>query len=214
MHKLAQEFLESMKEGRLCLHPTDTLPGLTFDPDSVQSRAALVELKGRLDPTKPFLGLVDCVTKALHYYESLPGTWLRALAELWPGPLSVVWKASVAAPRSLVAPDGTIGLRVPELPAGAEWFQEVLANMERPLPTTSVNRAGEPPATAFEDAGKLLETAKASFVPAWSPPKPVRTAPSTVIRILPSGSYTVLRQGAMAKARIDEALASSQGALH
>ncbi len=214
MEKLTQEFLESLRQGRLCLHPTDTLPGITFDPDSAEGRQALVELKGRVDAAKPFLGLIDCVTKAQRYYETLPSGWMRVLAELWPGPLSVVWKASHEAPASLVAPDGTIGLRVPELPSEAAWFQSVLVALDRPLPTTSVNRAGEPPATEFSDAGRLLALAKASHVPAWSPAQAAQRAPSTVIRIQTDGTYAVLRQGAMSKARIDQALADAQGALH
>ncbi len=214
MEKLTQEFLTSLKQGCLCLHPTDTLPGLTFDPDRDEGRQALVELKGRIDAAKPFLGLVDCVTKAQRYYQPLPTGWLRVLAELWPGPLSVVWKASKEAPASLTAADGTIGLRVPELPAEAAWFRQVLVALDRPLPTTSVNRAGEPPATEFADAGRLLANAKASYIPAWTPEPSARALPSTVIRVQSSGGYTVLRQGAMTTARIDAALADAQGALH
>jgi L-threonylcarbamoyladenylate synthase len=214
MEKLTQDFLDSLKQGLLCLHPTDTLPGLTFDPDSLAGRQALVELKGRTDAAKPFLGLIDCVTKAQRYYQPLPERWLRVLAELWPGPLSVVWKASHLAPTSLVAEDGTIGLRVPELPAEAAWFRQVLVALDRPLPTTSVNRAGEPPAIQFADAGRLLSRAKASFIPEWSPAQLPAAAPSTVMRIMPSGAYSLLRQGAMPKARIDAALADAAGALH
>ncbi len=214
METLTQEFLASLRRGCLCLHPTDTLPGLTFDPDRAEGRQALVELKGRSDAAKPFLGLIDCVTKAHRYYLPLPSGWLRALAELWPGPLSVVWQASKEAPASLVAADGTIGLRVPELPTEAVWFRQVLVALDRPLPTTSVNRAGEPPATEFAEAGRLLANAKASFIPAWTPETSSRGLPSTVIRIESSGAYTLLRQGAMTKARLDAALAGAQGAPH
>ncbi len=215
MDKIALEFLDSLRQGRLCLHPTDTLPGLTFDPDNAEGRAALVALKGRQDQAqKPFLGLVSSLAKAQVYYAPLPDRWLRALASLWPGPLSVVWQASPTAPETMVASDGTIGLRVPELPEDAAWFRQVLEALDRPLPTTSVNRAGEAPAREFLLAGKLLADAPFSFVPNWRPSSELPATPSTVIRLHARGTYSVLRAGAMPKSRIDQMLEEAVGSLH
>ena len=141
----------ALEAGQIVLHPTDTVPGLTCHPGHNKSITSLSFVKGRpID--KALLSLVHCPEKALKYMASLPPGWRRALDLLWPGPLSVIWQASELAPRSLVASDGTIGLRVPHLTATSEWYRAVLREVNLPLPTTSVNRSASPPAKTWRQA--------------------------------------------------------------
>jgi L-threonylcarbamoyladenylate synthase len=201
MADLAHQFLAALHAGRACLHPTDTLPGLTFDPTSAAGRAAVVAIKGR-DEGKPFLGLAASLAQARRMFAPLPGDWAAHLATLWPGPLSVVWTASPEAPRSLVAADGTLGLRVPLLPVDSAWFMSVLERSSVPLPTTSVNKSGQPPARGYAEASSLLLDAPGAFVPMWRAAGHVQSLPSTVIRLYDDGSFSVLREGAMAVDRL------------
>lgn len=194
-NRMAQAFLEAWGAGRACLHPTDTIPGLTFDPRRDEGRIAVSDFKGRPD-TKPYLGLLNSFEKAQKYFVPLPPAWHSALQRLWPGPLSVVWQASQLAPPSMVSADGTIGLRVPALHELPAWFRAVLDELDVPLPTTSVNLSGKLPANRWDHAVRVLRSAPAIFVPE----EPVDAAvgrPSTLIRIVGDGSCNVLRQGAM-----------------
>ncbi len=212
--ELARAFVSALRSGAACLHPTDTLPGLAFDPRLPAGLHAVFGLKGRA-PEKTCLALVAGIAEAQHFFAPLPTVWLRALQRLWPGPLSIVWYASASAPATLVAEDGTIGLRVPALPRHAQWLLAALRELDAPLPTTSVNAAGEAPRASWEEAVSFVAANGAStstFVPSWRPAgrerSTVAVAPSTVVRILESGEFEVLREGALPRAAIAAALLS------
>ncbi len=193
---MSAAFVAALRAGRLCLHPTDTVPGLTFDPSQPAGKAGLGALKQR-DTDRPVLGLCADVAHAMACFAPLPGDWQRWLARLRPGPLSVVWRASPTASALLVAADGTIGLRVPELPADVAWFADVLREWPEPLPTTSVNISSQPAATDWTAAAAFVSAADDGFVPELSIVPPSRTMPSTLIRLHEDGGFDVLRQGAM-----------------
>ena len=194
---LARQFIAALHAGRVCLHPTDTLPGLTFDPTNEFGRRALIAVKGRPE-TKPLLALVATPALARSFFAPLPGDWQRLLGLLWPAPLSVVWRASNQAPKALIAADGTIGLRVPLLHPDAAWFHYVLERLEIPLPTTSVNRSGEPAITTFAAASAFLKSEERTYLPAWDQRLTLAQQTSTVIRLHPDGTFTLLRAGAVA----------------
>ena len=202
---LTQQFIAALHAGRVCLHPTDTLPGLTFDPTHARGRQALLAVKGRPE-AKPLLALVATPALARRFFAPLPGDWGRILGQLWPAPLSVVWRASSLAPAALIAADGTIGLRVPLLHPDAAWFHDVLDRLDMPLPTTSVNRSGDPAITTFAAAGDFLRGEPWTHVPAWDHADAVASASSTVIKLHQDGSFTLLRAGAMLLEQLQHAL--------
>jgi len=201
----AHNFIAALRAGRACLHPTDTLPGLTFDPYSAAAKVNMQTLKGR-DEGKPFLGLVASAGLARRFFAPLPGRWEEALDTLWPGPLSVVWQAAPSAPPTLVAEDGTIGLRVPQFSLEAAWMGVVLALLEMPLPTTSVNRSGEPPVRHFTEAATFLQKLPGCYVPPWRPQLEGEALQSTVVRLHADGGFTVLRAGALAESQLEASL--------
>ena len=43
--KQVQDFLEAYHRGFVCLHPTDTVPGLTFNPESLIGQQRIQALK-------------------------------------------------------------------------------------------------------------------------------------------------------------------------
>jgi tRNA A37 threonylcarbamoyladenosine synthetase subunit TsaC/SUA5/YrdC len=73
----------------------------------------------------------------------------------------------------------------------------VLEQVPLPLPTTSVNRTGEKPAHGYTEAAKRLVAAAGTFVLPWDGNPPPVQQPSTVIRINPDGTFSVLRRGAL-----------------
>lgn len=198
-HILTNQFLDAYRAGAVCLHPTDSLPGLTFDPRSEKAREALYQWKGR-DALKPTLSLVANVDLALKQWLPLPGAWEDHVRKLWPASLSVVWKASRECPPSLHGPDGTVALRVPVLTNEIEWFRDGLRILAEPVPTSSVNRSGEPAASTWREA---LQRTRGSgiFCPEGIDPTFVG-APSTVIRILEDGRWKLLREGNVTVHRI------------
>lgn len=195
--RMVIEFLEHYRQGFVCLHPTDTLPGLSFDPLSELGLRSLWKVKGERQ-NKAFNCLVANWQQALAFWQPLPSGWSEILAKLWPAPLSVVWFAKKSVPEVLKALDGSISLRVPDLGPEAKWFQAVLeGGLTTPFPSTSVNRSGNAPAVSWADARSFLENQKSVYTPTWDCPQGGFQGASTVIKIRSDGGFDVLRKGLM-----------------
>ncbi len=193
----SEQFLSALQAEQICLHPTDTLPGLTFNPHSHRSIEQLAAIKKRGN-SKNFIGLVFNLAAASEFWLPLPINWLNFLNRAWPGPLSVVWHASPKAPGVMVSAEGTICLRVAKFSPADRWMDEVLRQLTYPLPTTSVNISGQSSLVARDE---LLAFAgnNGVFVPAGlgamsfdAPP-----VPSTVLRIIDENNFEILRDGAV-----------------
>ncbi len=200
----AKKFLSAFRSGSLCLHPGDTLPGLTFNPSDASALRKILEFKNR-SAEKPILGLVASLSDAQKMWKPLPDRAVQMLEQLWPGPLSVVWYASDSAPASLVSKSNEIGLRVPSFSDSVAWFHEVLNELGGTLPTTSVNSSGEACATTWEQAVSLVKDASV-FVPDNG--VAAYDTESTVVRIKQGNeqaSYEILRVGAVPTIQIEKA---------
>ena len=200
--RAVEAFLHALAQGRVCLHPTDTVPGLTFSPRDPLAVDRIFAVKHR-DRTKNFIGLVPDLITAQLYWQPLPEKWQNFLTLAWPGPLSVVWSAGTFAPESMVSQTATICLRVPLIPIKESWLYEVLRGVSYPLPTTSVNFSGKP---AFTDwlAAAAFSLENKIFVPEISMKNsPVTDLyPSTIMRIIDFDNFEIIRAGAISAAQI------------
>ncbi|MDD9950786.1 MAG: Sua5/YciO/YrdC/YwlC family protein [Zetaproteobacteria bacterium] len=184
--------IESWQQGKVCLHQSDTLPGLSFSPTHLQGILRLTALKGR-DPNKPCLSLVSRIDMAVQWWEPLSTQALAKIEEIWPSATSIICKANSEAPPSLVSAQGEIGFRFP-----AHWpdpqLKQIIDQLGQPYPSTSVNKSGEPAITDFNQAKAFITTQADTYVPAnvniqGTP----ATQPSKIIRLSPDGTIEVLR---------------------
>jgi len=169
--------ISDLRVGKPAVLPTETVYGLAARADDPMAIDAIYRLKGR-DDGKP---LALCVTSIDHAqrFADLPPLAVNMLKRLWPGPLTVVAPARSGAPldRRMIAADGTLGLRCPDI-----FWAERLGDM--PLALTSANQSGQ---------GDSL-TAKAAY-DAFRPDAPIvldhgrspAGKPSTVIRFESGG---------------------------
>ena len=181
-------------KGNVCLHPTDTLPGLSFNPKSIEARKSLAEIKKR-DESKTCICLVSSLEMAKEFWLPLPGKWGTVLRGIWPAPLSVIWKASDSCPQELVRADGSIAFRVPLLSAENTWILEAIKKVDSPFPTTSVNESGNLPAGDWQQAKEFLAGKENSWLPSVPFDVP-GGAPSTIVLIESATQFKVVRQGA------------------
>ena len=70
----------------------------------------------------------------------------------WPGPLTLIVKASAEVPEAFRSKEGTIGLRMPNNPCALELIDAVGC----PLATTSANVSGERSASSFAELDPAL----------------------------------------------------------
>jgi L-threonylcarbamoyladenylate synthase len=204
-----RETLLKLATGGVLVVPTDTLPGLSFDPRDSRALATMAAIKPR-DDIKNFIGLAADTDAALRFWQPLPKGVHAFLRLAWPGPLSVVWHASNIAPASMISKFGKICLRVPRLEADRRWVRSLLQALDFPLPTTSINRTGEVPcrtndevlAFARTNAVEMIKGGDGSLIGPSEPSVGAATLPSTVIDIADDGTIQVLRAGAVSREQL------------
>lgn len=198
------EVVAHLESGGLVAYPTETVYGIggTLAETSV---AALRRLKGR-EPDKPFLVLVATAEAVpdLEWTEAA-----RTLAEVfWPGPLTLV----LADPSGIFPPGvrdertGTVGIRMSPHPL----VSRLLARLEGPLTSTSLNEPGGPPAVSGSEAFEVVRRLGGREVLVLDAGTLPRSAPSTVVDCTVR-EPVVLREGAVPTARLRCAIPEIHG---
>ncbi len=208
---MQNEILSRLKNGHVCVHPTDTLLGLTFDHKNPKAFEKLMNLKKR-DPSKGFILLAGSKEDAFSLWQDLPKFWQSALSQLWPGPISVIYNANKNLRQSQLCIDETVAVRVPHFLDQDSWYREVLLNYG-PLPSTSINLSGEAPILSIQKVKEAFQ--EEVFIPTeLFGCKPVHVAkPSTLIKI-EGESFHCLREGAVSIRSLQEVLGKLDVSTH
>lgn len=197
-----QDFVAALRAGKICLHPTDSIPGLSFDPRLDANRQKLDGIKGR-DAVKSYIGLLANLDMARIFWRPLPGNWFDVLSQVWPAPLSVVWEAAPTCPISIVGKDGSVAFRLPQLAPDMQWLLRAIQELGCPMPTTSVNDSGQEPLTVWDEAVRWLDNKSShTYVPTLKSQPRFSPQPSTVIKIIDGERFQVLREGRFATATL------------
>jgi L-threonylcarbamoyladenylate synthase len=180
-----EEAATALANGELVAFPTDTVYGLAAGHDHI--RKLYVAKDRPKDKRIPIL-LSDAANLEA---SAMVTPAARALAaRFWPGPLTIV----LVAPRR-----GTIAFRVP----ANDVARRLIAACGGGLPVTSANRSGQGDSTTAQEVIEQLDGRIAIVLDGG--PTPVGK-PSTVVDCT-SEPITVLREGAISKAQLEEALA-------
>lgn len=187
--------LRLLKDGVVAL-PTDTLYGLSvnaLDPVAIER---LFKIKGR-EKDKGVPVLVNSISMAKKIARILP-EHEPLLAELWPGPYTVVFKKQRIVPLELTGGKDTVAIRFPQHPLCIS----IIRDFEGPITATSANIAGEEPLSSGEDierrfndredkpdlildVGHIEETNPSTIIDLTvSPPKILRVNPTSKEKLM------------------------------
>ncbi len=130
-----REILAKIKDGAIFIHPTDTIYGLSCNAENKETVSKLREIKNR--PTNPFSVWApskEWIKNACKISKENE-KWLEEL----PGPYTLITNLKN---KKAITPDvnvsmDTLGVRIPD-----HWFSQVVRDLDFPLVTTSVNKAG------------------------------------------------------------------------
>jgi L-threonylcarbamoyladenylate synthase len=181
----------ALRDGGLVVLPTETVYGIACRPDDPQATARLFDAKAR--PRGLNLAvLAASADEALALVERTPFAEAFAAA-LWPGPLTMVLpRGERAAAWALGDEDGTVGVRVPDLP-----LARALLARTGPLAVTSANRSGESPAAtteellaAFGSEVAVYLTVEAGAAGSGEPSTVIDLTDPPRIRLLRTGAFT------------------------
>jgi L-threonylcarbamoyladenylate synthase len=145
--------VSAVLEGQLVVLPTDTVYGVGADAFNPAAVTALLESKGRGRDMPPPV-LVGSVSAAAALTESLGAFGQDLIDEFWPGPLTLVFRASPTLMWDLGDTLGTVAVRMPLHPVALELLRRT-----GPMAVSSANRHGLPaPATADEAREQLADS--------------------------------------------------------
>jgi L-threonylcarbamoyladenylate synthase len=180
-------FAEAVAAGGVVVFPADTVYGLACDPENADAVRRLYALKGR-PPDKPAAVMFFRVAALPDF-----GPRTRALAErLLPGAVTLLVPSDLY---PLAGGSGTLGVRVPDLPA----FADV-----PPVLQTSANRAGGPDARRLADVPDSIREHADLVIDGGELPG----TPSTVVDLRgyeQTGDLKIVRHGAVPEAVIRSA---------
>jgi L-threonylcarbamoyladenylate synthase len=187
--------------GGVALFPADTVYGLATEPDSKDGVQRLYRLKGR-SPERPAAVMFFRLELALAALPELGGRVLVALERLLPGGVTLlVPNPARRFPLACGPEPERLGLRVPRL--GGELAP--LAGVSWPVLQSSANRSGGRDARRVGDVDQRIRAGVDVILDGGELPG----TPSTVVDLTSyenDGSYAVLREGAVPRAAIEDAL--------
>lgn len=187
--------VETLAQGKLVAFPTETVYGVAASALDECAVDRLLMAKGRA-LGHPVTLAIRSASEARDYAPDMSPLAQRFARRCWPGPITLVLDDShpdglarrlPASIRTAVAPQGTVGLRVP----GHAMILDVLRMLAGPLVLSSANRSGEPDAKTAREAVDALGPELDLVLDDG----PCRFGqPSTVVRV-EGNRYRVLRQG-------------------
>ena len=191
------EVVRVLRAGGVVAFPTETFYGLGADARSETAVERVFRIKGR-DFRNPIALIVADDRAVIPLVEEIPEAARILMMTFWPGPLTLVFRASASVLPRLTAGTGNIGIRVSSHPL-ARLLAEGLGG---PITATSANRSGGPECASADAVLRALKGFPGPVVDGGESPG---GAGSTIldVTVLPP---RVLRQGAVPEEVIRKAL--------
>jgi len=179
----------AVQEGQLVVLPTDTVYGIGADAFTPAAVAALLAAKGRGRNMPPPV-LVGSVRAAAALTESLGPYGQDLIDEFWPGPLTLVFRASPTLLWDLGDTRGTVAVRMPLNAMALDLLRRT-----GPMAVSSANRHGLPAAATADEASQQLGEAVSVYLDggpcADNVPSTILDLTGTVPRMLRAGAISV-----------------------
>lgn len=165
------EYFQKILDGAIFIYPTDTIYGIGCNAELEEAVAKIREIKEKqqgpfsiIAPSKEWI-MENCIVegKAKDWVEKLPGQYTLVL------PLR-----SASGVAKNVSFSHTLGVRIPN-----HWIKDIVAELEVPIVTTSVNKTGMPFLTKLEDLEESIKKEVIFFVDEGE----MKGKPSTIIRL-------------------------------
>lgn len=191
-----EQALAALKRGAAVGIPTETVYGLAADASNAGAVASIYAIKGR-PSFNPLIAHVASIEMARS--EGILDARSEALAAaFWPGPLTLVVPVAATARTCELARAGlaTIALRMPAHPIA----QALIAGMGGPLAAPSANPSGRLSPTQAAEVAAELGAGVALVLDGGRCQAGIE---STIVAVLPDAAPTLLRPGAIARARIE-----------
>ena len=188
---------DQIRAGEVLGMPTDTFYGLAADPFNLRAVDRVYDIKSR-SRHKPLSLLIESVDQAEELAQPLPEEFYALARRYWPGPLTIIVKASSRLPLKVTANTGNVALRVPN----AKIPLAVVQAAAIPITATSANLSGESECTTAHAVREQLQERIPIIVDGGTSPRDVA---STIVDLTDEEKrWYVLRRGAISSQDISE----------
>ena len=179
--------LDILKNGGVILYPTDTIWGLGCDATNEKAVEKIYRIKKRTDQ-KSMLVLLDNPGEIPSYINKMPEI-ARDLIELSDKPITIIYPDAKNLAKNLIAPDGSIGIRISNDP----FCQKLIQRFKKPVVSTSAKISGEQSPKNFSEISEDIINA-VDYVVKWRQDDLSQTNPSGIIKLGANGEIQIIRK--------------------
>lgn len=178
---------EVLRKGGIILYPTDTIWGIGCDATNEEAVKRIYELKQR-DDSKSMLVLLDNPAKLQTYVKDVADiAW--DLIELTDKPLTIIYEGAKNLAPNLIAPDGSIGIRI----TSETFSMELCRQFRKPIVSTSANISGEPSPSSFSQIGQAIKEG-VDYIVNYRQKEQSKARPSGIVKLGKDGSIEIIRK--------------------
>ncbi|MBN1339547.1 MAG: threonylcarbamoyl-AMP synthase [Bacteroidales bacterium] len=188
---MKEDILNAVKvlhQGGVILYPTDTIWGIGCDATNNRAVQKVHKIKGRLKSKSSFIILLEDEQKISQYVKKVPEI-LWDLLKSFDTPTTVVYPGAKNLARSVIASDGSVGIRVTRDP----FCKELLKAFGKPVTSTSANLSGERSPLVFKDIPEEILNS-VDYAVTTNREKLNKAKASTIIKLKENGEFEILRQ--------------------
>jgi len=194
------EAVAILKSGGVIAFPTETFYGLGADARDETAIDKIFGIKGR-DFKNPILVVIGDRVHLDAFAADVPMQARKLMDRLWPGPLTIIFRAATSVSPKLTAGSGKIGIRLTSHPIATA----ISKRLGGPVTATSANLSGAPECTSAVEVLSQLEGKIAGIVDGGQTPG---GKGSTIVDATVS-PVKVLREGVIPAALIQDTLATA-----
>ena len=179
--------VQTLRQGGIILYPTDTIWGIGCDAANEEAVRRIFQLKQRED-SKAMICLVDSANRMQRYLRQVPDVaW--DLVEFADKPLTLILDGAVNLAPSLIAEDGSIGLRVTK----ENISHELCYRFERAIVSTSANISGQPSPACFNEISEEIKQG-VDYIMRSRQNDLSKSKPSQIIKLGLDGRVRIIRK--------------------
>jgi L-threonylcarbamoyladenylate synthase len=176
-----------LRTGGLILYPTDTIWGIGCDATNPEAVDKIYKLKQR-ENSKSLIVLIDKSGRIPSYVQEMPEiAW--DLIELSDKPLTIIYPKAKNLAKNLIAPDGSIGIRV----VNHDFCNKLISRFGRPIVSTSANISGKPFPKSLSNIDKAIKSG-VDYIVSEEFDHPISDKPSGIIMLDVNGEVKVIRE--------------------
>ena len=194
-----EEIARILSSEAVIVYPTETYYALGANCFSRKAIQEIYRLKRR-PVSKPLSVVISDVGMIRQLVDETPPAFGPLVSDFWPGPLTLVLKASSRVPKELQGLSGSIGVRL----TGHRWLRSMVRHASFPITATSANISGGEEIANPEEAARLFDQKVHLIVDAG---ETTGRLPSTVLD-LTGKRPRIIREGAVPLSQLKKYLPS------